>query len=339
MNTSPTLTLLLASARSRISEPPTWEEVLKDVQKLRLGAAHSEAAVTAGLFTDSIYMGSTDHWPADITESLQQLGLYEKYSPTTLAGVLTHLSSRQIGGLTSTVKGTLLEIKVRDAMNDGSIPLVPGAKRAELAPNLNQPGWDVAHLTSQGEALAHVQVKATGDWQPIAHHLNRYPEFPVVVTTREGAQAALAHGVSGRHIIDSGVHVQDLTDHVAAHLDNLNFAHATHELVPEVAIATILLIAAVKLRNGRSRAETATWVKEQATSAGIANAAALGAQILTGTVALRPIAAIGARFTVERGRIARRTGATLRQIRVILDELANDCRARGYALPLPGGDG
>ncbi len=331
-----TLPVPLASlqelTRTHLTNAPAWSEVVDETARLRVGAAQADAAVLAGLATDTAIMTTVDHWPADLQDALKHLGLFDRYSPTTLQGVLTHLSSRQITGLTNTAKGTMLELHVQHAMNSGTLPMVPGADHAELAHSLNQPGWDVAEVSRTGEHLAHVQVKATDSWHYIARHLSRYPEYPVVATTHEAAQAAATHGIDHTHLIDTGVSGGELTAHAASHLEHLDLAHASHELVPEFAIAAILFVAGMKLRGGESQAAVAVWVKEQATLAGISNAAGLAAQLLTGTVLFRPFAALGARFTAERGRVARQTGATLRRIRNTLELVAESCRARGYQI-------
>jgi hypothetical protein len=149
----------------------------------------------------------------------------------------------------------------------------------------------------------------------------------------------LQHGVDPQHVIDTGWHADALTDHVASHLHHINTAHAVHEFVPEIAIIAILTIAAVKLRKGESPQNTTAWVKKQVMLAGASNLAGLAVQLLTGTVALRPLTAIGTRFTFERGSVAQQTGATLRRISTTLRAVRESCEACGYgpwsAAPAP----
>src|SRR5438128_876114 len=130
-------------------------------------------------------------------------------------------------------------------MNHGMISMAPGATHAELAHSLSQPGWDIRELAPDGHVVAHVQVKATDHWHAIAHHLSRYPKYPDVATTHEGAQAMRDHGVDPSHVIDTHVYAQDLTDHVAANMEHVTLAHTFHEFVPEVAIVAILAVAAL----------------------------------------------------------------------------------------------
>lgn len=331
MTLSPSLAALHAIACSQHREPPPWDDVVSEARSLRLGVAHVDSAVMAGLATDSVLMTAADSWPDDVNRALEHLGLFEKYSPTTLQGVLANLSSRQIDGLTNTVKGTVLELHVQDALNSGAIPMVSGAERAELASSLNQPGWDVAQLGATGDHLARLQVKATDSWQYIAQHLSRYPEYPVA-TTREAAESAAANGVDPELIIDTGISAAELTGEVASTLGNLDLLHVTQEFVPELAIAAIGVVALVKLKNGAPREEVSGWVKEQAALAGLANAAGLVTQVLTGTVILRPFATMGVGLTAARGSIARKTGDNLRRMRATLVAIRKSNEARGYVV-------
>ena len=153
----------------------------------------------------------------------------------------------------------------------------------------------------------HLQVKATDDWHVLAHHLTRYPQYLDIVTNHEAIATAAQRGMNTSHLIDAGSNAT-VTDHVAGALQHVNDTHLVHELVPEFAVAAILAIAAVRLKNGADRKETARWAREQLATAGLANVASLAVQVATGTVALRPVAAMGTRFAIARGALASRIG-------------------------------
>ncbi|MEB2283262.1 MAG: hypothetical protein OZ922_01135 [Myxococcales bacterium] len=331
MSSHETLKELVADARARVPNPPSWDEVREDAARLRLSAAHAEAAVVAGLVADEVLMAVDNHWSADVNESLTHLRIFDKYSPTTLRGIFRHLSADEIGRLTNRVKGTALELRTVGMMNEGKLPVAPGAARAELFERLNQPGVDVKQLDADGHIVGQVQVKATENWHTIARHLHRYPQYPDVATTHEGAQAMLQHGVDAHHVLDTGVHSQVLTDHVAAHMDNLTWMHTWDDLVPELAIAAIVAVALLRLKNGEEFKDTVAWMKQQMTIAGLANLSGLAVQIVTNSTALRPIAAILTRFTAERGSVAQRTGAALRRVVAALGTLRESGTSRGYA--------
>jgi hypothetical protein len=274
-----------------------------------VGAAYTDAVTTAGLLGDTTYLAHTDSWPADVNETLERLGLFKKYSPTTLHGVLEHLSPHGITGLVNNVKGVDLELQTVQRINSSDLHL-PGVDHAEQAQALNQPGWDL-RTSQNGHVVGHLQVKATDDWHVLAHHLARYPQYQDIVTNHEAIAAASQHGMDTSHLIDAGSNAV-LTDHVTDALQHINDAHVVHELVPEFAVAAILTIAAVRLKKGEDRKETARWAREQLTTAGLANVASLAVQVATGTVALRPIAAMGTRFAIARGRLASRIGERAR---------------------------
>src|SRR5262249_54196088 len=160
---------------------------------------------------------------------------------------VSHLSASQQLGLASSVKGTVFETHVVDQINAGNLHLnIEGADHARLATDIHQPGWDAEVLSKSGDIVGHVQMKAT-EWPGVAEHLQRYPQYPDVVTTSENAQHAQGHGVQG-HVIDSGVHHDAITAHVQGVVDHIDVAHAAHEVVPEIALAAILAAAAVRIR-------------------------------------------------------------------------------------------
>ena len=309
---------LVAACRDQDVIRPAWSEVVEETEQLRVGAAYNDAVTTAGLLADSAILASADHWPADVNETLERLGLFTKYSPTTVHGVLKHLSPNGITGLVSNVKGVQLEMQTVEAINSGHLHL-PGVDHAELAVSLNQPGWDI-QTSYHDHVVGHLQVKATDDWHLLAHHLARYPQYQDIVTSHQAISAAAQHGMDTSHFIDAGSHAA-LTDHVADALQHLDAAHVVHELVPEFAVAAILVVAAVKLRNGGHPKDTATWAREQLTTAGLANVASLAVQVATGAVVLRPFAAMGMRFAIARGRVAARVGERARARRVRLQAL------------------
>jgi hypothetical protein len=293
--------LLLADCRASGRQVPTWREVTDDAARLRLGAAYADAAITTGLLGDSIYFADIDRWPTDVTDTLHRLGLFDRYSPTTVHGVLAHLSRRRVTGLVNDVKGIDLELQTMQRINTDTLHL-PGVDHAQQAASLTQPGWDLQTF-HQDHPVGHLQVKATDDWRLLVDHLARYPQYPDIVTNHEAITAAAQHGMDTSHLIDAGSDAA-LTEHVTSALQHLSHAHAVHELVPELAIAAILAVAAMKLRAGQNRRETAQWVREQVTTAGLANLAGLAIQLATGTAALRPFAAVATRFTLARGRLA-----------------------------------
>ncbi len=82
-------------------------------------------------------------------------------------------------------KGKLFEVMVRDELNAGnavgSVQLAPG-QVAQLATKLNQPEWDLQILDVSGQAVKHLQLKATSNLQYIQDTLERYPDTTILTT-------------------------------------------------------------------------------------------------------------------------------------------------------------
>ncbi len=334
----PSLRDLAADARTRVPDPPAWDDVLDEARRIRLAVLQVDAFVIAGLVSSEAWIASNDDWPADVKAALKRLGWARRYSPTTFNGCWRHLSPCGREHLANPVKGAWLELHTVDGMNHGDIPMTSGATHAELAHSLNQPGYDITEHAPDAHVVDHVQVKATDNWHLIERHLSRYPEYPHVETTHEGAQAIhdhaqamLDHGLDPQQVHDTGIHADWLNDHIGSHIDHINAVHTFREIVPEIALAAIVAVAAIKLRRGESLQATLAWAKRQATLAGISRLAGLTVQLLTGTAAVRPLAAIGTRFTFERGYVAQQTAATLARIRATLEALRESCDATGYA--------
>src|SRR3954452_3787456 len=123
-------------------------------------------------------MASSDHWPADVMAAMDRLRL-DHYSPLQARGVFAHLdTSAAVRGLANSVKGSVLEIRVKDDIDHGDALGLPGTPdHAELAANLSQPGWDVETF-SHGHHVGFLQMKETAHWAPIGQHLAKYPDVP-----------------------------------------------------------------------------------------------------------------------------------------------------------------
>lgn len=99
---------------------------------------------------------------------------------------LESFNSEQIEGVINNWKGKLFEVEVRDRLNNGElvgdISLGDG-QYAELAKNVNQPGWDLQILNSDGTVDEFLQLKATDSMSYINDALEKYPDIDILATS------------------------------------------------------------------------------------------------------------------------------------------------------------
>jgi hypothetical protein len=91
-------------------------------------------------------------------------------------------------GLVSGVKGKLFEVKYCDYLNDGHLPI---GDHAELASSANQPGYDLVIKNSHGHVDEEVQAKAYETLSGVKEHLDKYPQYDVVVVPHDQVPDAL----------------------------------------------------------------------------------------------------------------------------------------------------
>lgn len=290
--------------------PMSWTDVTADLARLRVGAGYA-AASTAALAVDGTATAFEDQWPDEVVQALEHLGLSERWDPTSLHRTVGWINEKQQLGLVNDLKGTILEQEAVRLADSGELPLPNGADGLRLAEDLRQPGWD-AELVSGDEVVGYVQMKATANLEIIREHLERYPEYSDVMTTTEAATKAAAHGIG---VIDTGVLDADLSALAEGAVDSLDLTSALHEVLPGSAAAVILVMAALRIRQGQQPAQAARWARNELGTAGVAHLAGLTVEVATGTALLRPVTSVLTRLTARRmtaGRAARQDMALLR---------------------------
>jgi hypothetical protein len=103
-----------------------------------------------------------------------------------------------IRGFVSGIKGKLFEVKYCDWLNDGHLP---AGDHAELAASANQPGYDLVVKDSHGHVDEVIQAKAYDTLSGVKEHLEKYPQYDVVVVPHEQVPEALRAGLHA-HIQD-----------------------------------------------------------------------------------------------------------------------------------------
>ncbi|MRK01379.1 hypothetical protein GEV27_07560 [Aeromicrobium sp. S22] len=274
--------------------------------------------IDGALVVDTATDASADAWPADFVEAFRHLRYDGKYGVEERAGVyglFDHLTQDQLDGIANSVKGTVLEIRVRDMAQAGELPGMSNVPSgARLSGSLTQTGHDVEIMNGSGEIVEKIQVKA-GSWTNFSGRMDEYANdgIPVAVTSEAAGRAAEA----GRSadVIDTGISAADLSAQTAELVDNLGLGHAIDEIVPEMALVMLTAAAAVRLKSGQSPTEVRQWVTGQLQELGVANAAGLAISVMSGVAVLRPVAALGAKWTLARVRTGAEVSASVATLR------------------------
>ena len=291
--------------------PIPLDEASARLLKLRAASAYLTAS-TAGVGLDGYLTASEDKWPPEVMAVLERLDLLDKYDPQTLSGTLLRVDEARASGLISNWKGTLFEQEVVHLVDGMDLTLQEGEHSLRLAESARQPGWD-AEVVVDGQVVDLVQMKATDRAQGIAEHLERYPEVPTVITTTEGAEAA---GRRGLPVVDSGISNDNLEETLAPVVEAIDPVSAVHEFVPGIGLAVAVTAAAVRLQRGDDLAVVARWLTGESLVMTGAHVVGLAAEVTTGVVVARPVAAVSTRLLIRRAQTqsaARERSAELRR--------------------------
>ena len=107
----------------------------------------------------------------------------------------------------------------------------------ELAEALNQPGWDLQILGSDGAVVDVLQLKATDSITYLKEALEKYPDIQVIATEEVATQVAALEEVEGM-VIDSGISNTEITENAttAMYGSNPDFLDAFSPVLPLVFI-------------------------------------------------------------------------------------------------------
>lgn len=141
--------------------------------------------------------------PASVPENVQQafaLAYPDLAQTETFSDAVARMSSDELVGLVSGVKGKLFELELVDHLNSGGLP---DGYHAEIAGSATQPGWDIRVLDENGQVSELLQAKATESAQYVQEALQRYPDIDVTTTTEVHAQLVALSLAENVH--DSGI--------------------------------------------------------------------------------------------------------------------------------------
>jgi hypothetical protein len=231
--------------------------------------------------------------PADVEQAfaLAYPGLAQSESFSDAVG---RMSSDELVGLTSGVKGKLFELELVDHLNSGGLP---DGFHAELAHSATQLGWDIQVTDAHGQVSELLQAKATESASYVKEALERYPDIDVSTTTEVHAQlVAMGLAQNGN---DSGISEAVLQAKVeaAAHAGS---AFDASDLVPSSLGLAVIALSVFMNKDPTLREKGAAFGSRSA-KAGTSSAVGKMAMVATQTWWLGLIAGVGSSWLASRG--------------------------------------
>lgn len=231
--------------------------------------------------------------PADVERAFD-LAYPELTQSESFADAVQRMSSDELVGLVSGVKGKLFEIELVDHLNHGGLP---DGFHASLAHSATQPGWDIQILDDHGQVSELLQAKATESAAYVKEALERYPDIDVTTTTEVHAQL-VALGLA-QDVHNSGISEAVLQAKVeaAAHAGT---AFDASDLVPSsIGLAVIAL--SVFMNTESNLREKGAAFGTRSARAGVSGAVGKLAMLATQTWWVGLIAGVGSSWLAGRG--------------------------------------
>lgn len=250
--------------------------------------------------------------PAEIEKafSLAYPGLAQSESFSDAVG---RMSSNELVGLASGVKGKLFELELVDHLNHGGLR---DGYHAELAHSPTQPGWDIQVTDAHGHIDELLQAKATESASYVKEALERYPDIDVSTTTEVHAHL-LAMGLA-EHVHDSGISDAVLQAKVDA-AARAGSAFDASNLVPSsLGLAVIAL--SVFMNKETTLREKGAALGSRSAKAGVSSAVGKVAMVATQTWWLGLIAGVGSRWLASHGHGKREQYEALRAALVVMKQ-------------------
>lgn len=259
--------------------------------------------------------------PADVERAFAlaypHLALHENF-----AQAVDGLSTQELMGFVSGVKGKLFEIQLVDHFNHGYLP---DGYHAELAMSATQPGWDIRIVDAHGHVDQLIQAKATESAQYVHDALVRYPDIDVTTTSEVHAQL-VARGLA-EHVHNSGIAEHTLQTKV-------EMAAAAHgsfdlgDLAPSSIGLAVIAMSVLMSKRGESYQDIGTEIGERASRTTIMGLGAKGVMIVTHNWWLGLALGVGSNWLASQGREKRQMfdqlSAALTHMRARRDRLDFD---------------
>ena len=255
--------------------------------------------------------------PASVPENVQQAFAlaYPNLAQTeTISDAVARMSSDELVGLVSGVKGKLFELELVDHLNNGGLP---DGYHAEIADSATQPGWDIRVLDEHGQVSELLQAKATESVQYVQEALQRYPDIDVTTTTEVHAQLTalgLAENVHGSGISEAAL--QAKVEAAAAHSDA---AFDASDLVPSsIGLAVIAL--SVFMKKDASLREKGEHFGQRSAKAGVSAGVGKAALVATQTWWIALLGGVATSWLAGRGQGKREQYEALKKALEVMQE-------------------
>ena len=271
------------------------EERLRAIQSAQ--ARRRKAELLDLLVVGGITLGQALRDPSGVTAEVERAfdlaypGLTQAESFSDAVG---RMSSDELVGLVSGVKGKLFEIELVDHLNNSNLP---EGFHAAMAESATQPGWDIQITDANGQVSELLQAKATESASYVQDALERYPGIDVTTTSEVHAQL-VALGLA-QDVHNSGISEAMLQAKVEAAAQG-GTAFDASDLVPSsIGLAVIAL--SVFMDKGATLREKGAAFGSRSAKAGASSAVGKLAMVATQTWWLGLIAGVGSSWLASRG--------------------------------------
>lgn len=182
-------------------------------------------SITGALALNAIFLSDRIDYES-ITPQMEEA--FSLSFPNLEISDLSDMTSDQLSGVISNWKGKLFELDVRDKLNNGEIVgdiFLENGQYAVIADKINQPGWDLQILNSDGTIATEIQLKATESLSYVNQAFEKYPDIDIV-STSEIAEL-------NDRLINSGISNSEIQSSITEPIQNL-FDTTTENIIESI---------------------------------------------------------------------------------------------------------
>ena len=302
------------------------ERATKRMQAIETAQRHGRKdAVLDLLVVGGITLSQMLHDPASVPENVRQafaLAYPNLVQTESFSDAVARMSSDELLGLVSGVKGKLFELELVDHLNSGGLP---DGYYAEMADSATQPGWDIRVLDEHGQVSELLQAKATESAQYVQEALQRYPDIDVTTTTEVHAQLT-ALGLA-ENVNNSGISEAVLQAKVEAAAAHGDAAFDASDLVPSsIGLAVIAL--SVFMKKDASLREKGEQFGQRSAKAGVSAGVGKAALVAMQTWWIALLGGVATSWLAGRGQVKRDQYEALKKALEVMQE-----RQKGLSAP------